>query len=225
VLLLWGAAGDPIVSMIHLKQPAGEVGPWRLEHDHSTGTTSIFHDIDLLTVVGSRGTTGVTATEVAVLLFEIEKPSDSQRKKALRKLDRLVQSGLVERYEMARDVYSGGKPQAFFRLPNPNGHPNGQPLSGNGNAANGHPTDTPSDSRSNPNGQPTDTNGHAGPTDSVPPSIEGDAGGPGRNGTQNTTRKLRGKTLDCNGCGKPFAAEAIVKLKGYCATCHQERNR
>jgi len=37
VVLLWGSAGDPIVDLAHLKQPAAEVGPHRIEHDHFTG--------------------------------------------------------------------------------------------------------------------------------------------------------------------------------------------
>ena len=37
VVLLWGEAGDPYVELAHLKQPAGEVGPLDVQHDHDRG--------------------------------------------------------------------------------------------------------------------------------------------------------------------------------------------
>jgi len=43
VISLWGEAGDPIVSLRHLKQPFAEVGPFRLLHDHTTGITTVHH--------------------------------------------------------------------------------------------------------------------------------------------------------------------------------------
>jgi len=38
VVLLWGEPGDPIVEMTHLKQPADEIGPLELAHDHDRGS-------------------------------------------------------------------------------------------------------------------------------------------------------------------------------------------
>ena len=37
VILLTGAPGDPIVNLHHIKQPAGEVGPLKIIHDHTSG--------------------------------------------------------------------------------------------------------------------------------------------------------------------------------------------
>ena len=38
VISLWGEPGDPLVELTHLKQPADDVGPLDLEHDHTTAT-------------------------------------------------------------------------------------------------------------------------------------------------------------------------------------------
>jgi len=52
VVLLWGQPGDPIVDLLHLKQPAEDVGPLKLSHDHKRGQTSVRSGTDLLTLVG-----------------------------------------------------------------------------------------------------------------------------------------------------------------------------
>lgn len=224
VLLLWGAAGDPIVEMIHLKQPAAEVGPWKLEHDHNLGTTTIFHGADVLAVVGTGGTTGVTTMDVAKVMFDTEDPTDSQRRKALRKLDRMVSSGLVERYEKARDIYAGGKPQAYFRLPAAPSEsqwtPNGAASSEKSNGANGQPMDTDTVSAGQANGQPNGANGAAGPMAHVPPSVRGDVPAP-----TSTDKEKPYPELNCNGCGNTFPAVQIETFKGYCSTCESERRR
>jgi replicative DNA helicase len=41
VLLVWGESGDLVVDIVHLKQPAEEVGPLRVIHDHVHGVTSL----------------------------------------------------------------------------------------------------------------------------------------------------------------------------------------
>jgi replicative DNA helicase len=46
VLLLWGSPGDPIVDMRHLKPPAGELGPWRLEHGATDTTLGVQRPAD-----------------------------------------------------------------------------------------------------------------------------------------------------------------------------------
>jgi replicative DNA helicase len=101
VVLLWGAAGDPVVELIHLKQPAEIIGPLKLIHDHTTGTTEIFHEDDVLTILlsGPR-----SAREVAVSLYG-DDPSDSQVEKARRKLEKLANTGHATRIS---DPASGG---------------------------------------------------------------------------------------------------------------------
>ncbi|MDI6518129.1 bifunctional DNA primase/polymerase [Streptomyces coelicoflavus] len=95
VISLWGEAGDPIVSLRHLKQPFAEVGPFRLLHDHTTGTTTVHHTADLVALAGaSRG--GISALEAAKAIFETEKPSAAQKEKARRRLAKLVEAGQLE---------------------------------------------------------------------------------------------------------------------------------
>ncbi|MFF8455036.1 bifunctional DNA primase/polymerase [Streptomyces albidoflavus] len=95
VISLWGEAGDPIVSLRHLKQPFAEVGPFRLLHDHTTGTTTVHHTADLVALAGaSRG--GISALDAAKAIFETEKPSAAQKEKARRRLAKLVEAGQLE---------------------------------------------------------------------------------------------------------------------------------
>lgn len=101
VVLLWGEPGDPIVKMSHLKQPGAEVGPIDIDHDHITGC-SIVHrgDVDPLRVLRARAK-GMTARELAQVKEGREAPTDNQRRKAKRDLDRLVKAGLAHKVERA----------------------------------------------------------------------------------------------------------------------------
>ena len=97
VVLLWGAAGDPLVELLHLKQPAGEVGPLKIEHDHATGTSTVYPgQVDPLTAL-RHAPGGLTSTDLARLVSESERPTDNSRKKAQRMLERLVSEGLAHR--------------------------------------------------------------------------------------------------------------------------------
>lgn len=94
VLLLWGAPGDMIVEMRHLKQPDDTVGPLRVIHDHATGTSQIYHSTDLLALaVANRGR--LTAKLAAKALCEKDDPTPNEVEKARRRLDRLVEQGLL----------------------------------------------------------------------------------------------------------------------------------
>jgi len=90
VLSLWGAAGDPVVNLRHLKQPAGEFGPLEVTHDHDTGTSTITPKIDLLQQMRARGRNGLTPTTAACLMTKKDKPSRSEIEKARRALERFV---------------------------------------------------------------------------------------------------------------------------------------
>jgi AAA domain len=96
VVLLWGEPGDPVVELRHLKQPAEEVGPTRVVHDHGRGETTPFEAPELLELVaGTPG--GVSAPDAARALFEVAKPTAAQTMKARRKLERLVEDGVADR--------------------------------------------------------------------------------------------------------------------------------
>lgn len=98
VVLLWGDPGDPIVGMKHLKQPAEEVGPYKLRHDHTTGTTAVHHGVDLLQAVRDERDAGLTAKDAARLLFDTQEPSDNEVEKARRRLDKLAKDGAVRKH-------------------------------------------------------------------------------------------------------------------------------
>lgn len=93
VIHLGGEPGDPIVRLSHLKQPASEVGPFQINHDGVTGTMTIHDATDLEAMARQPG--GVTVTSAAQALFDVEKPTDAQREKARRKLNKLHDGGKI----------------------------------------------------------------------------------------------------------------------------------
>jgi AAA domain len=115
IVLLWGDAGDPIVDLTHLKQPAAPVGPWKVEHDHLTGL-SIVHrgQVDPLTVLNQHAAHGLTAVALARLMFGREAPTPNERRKAQYQLDRLRQQGLAIRSEPKKGGVGGGAIEARY---------------------------------------------------------------------------------------------------------------
>jgi replicative DNA helicase len=113
VISLWGSAGEPIVSMRHLKQPAGECGPWKLRHDHPKGRTEVWHQVDILALLKAAGGAGLTPAALAVNLYPNpkSKPTTSEIEKARRRLDQYVEQGLavVRKLGTARTA-----PTAYF---------------------------------------------------------------------------------------------------------------
>lgn len=97
VLLVWGNAGDLVVDLAHLKQPAAEVGPMKVLHDHTSGSSSIFHATDLLQLAMAAGMGGIKARDAARAMFDKDNPSDPEKEKARRKLKKLATAGhLIE---------------------------------------------------------------------------------------------------------------------------------
>jgi replicative DNA helicase len=96
VLMVWGDAGDPIVELTHLKQPADEVGPLTLLHDSLAGTTTVHGAVDVVDVLGVT-TTPLAARDVARKLFNASDPSRLQVEKAKRRLASAVAEGRAER--------------------------------------------------------------------------------------------------------------------------------
>lgn len=99
VVSLWGQPGDPVVKWQHLKQPASEVGPFRVVHDHDRGTSEVERQVDPLTMA-SRTTNGITALFFAECLFETQKPSRAQKEKARRVLEKHCVTGLMVSHEL-----------------------------------------------------------------------------------------------------------------------------
>jgi replicative DNA helicase len=94
VLLLWGDAGDPVVEVTHLKQPADPVGPWQVVHDHDTGTSTALDRPDPLAIL-TASPRGVTARTLAQTMTGKAEPSRADVERARRHLDRLTGRGLA----------------------------------------------------------------------------------------------------------------------------------
>jgi hypothetical protein len=92
VILLWGNPGDPIIDVRHLKQPANDVGPFKILHDAETGASSVWHATDLLQVARAMPN-GLTARVAAQSLYGTEKPTPSDVEKARRRLEALTAQG------------------------------------------------------------------------------------------------------------------------------------
>jgi replicative DNA helicase len=100
VLMLWGEAGDPIVEMTHLKQPADVVGPLTCLHDNHAGTTTVAHAADVVDVLSSASGP-LTAKDVARVLFKVSEPKENDIAKAKRRLRAAVNEGKAEQLDTA----------------------------------------------------------------------------------------------------------------------------
>jgi replicative DNA helicase len=95
VCCLWGEAGDLVIELSHLKQPAEQIGPLKLLHDHERGVTTILESVDLLALVRAASTSGLTAEAAAVRLFDTETPDRNAIEKARRRLKKLAEGGYI----------------------------------------------------------------------------------------------------------------------------------
>lgn len=96
VVLLWGEPGDLVVDLTHLKQPAEEIGPLQVLHDHRVGASSVFHPFDLEQLI-DQAYGGLSVKDAAVAMFGKDKPNRNEIEKARRRLESLVGKGNVYR--------------------------------------------------------------------------------------------------------------------------------
>lgn len=114
IVLLAGEPGDPIINLRHIKQPAEEVGPYRLLHDQAAGLLTIEHSVDLVALVKASGIDGLTAKAAAVAVTEKPNPSRGDVEKYRRKLDQLAANGVLVRLEGTPSTEGGRTPVAWF---------------------------------------------------------------------------------------------------------------
>lgn len=114
VALLSGEPGDPIISFRHVKQPAEEVGPYRLLHDQGDGELTIEHSVDLVELVKASGVDGLTARAAAVAITEKANPGRAEVEKARRRLDQMASAGVLLRLDGQPTDRGGKAPSAWF---------------------------------------------------------------------------------------------------------------
>ncbi len=113
VVILWGTAGDPIIDLHHLKQPAEEVGPLELRLDHTTGTVEVVDGEPDLYVVLQAAARGLSASGAARILFHAANPDRNEVEKVRRKLDRLVERNVAHKKGGDRDG-SGRRTEVLY---------------------------------------------------------------------------------------------------------------
>lgn len=96
IVCVWGEAGDLVVELSHLKQPAATVGPFVVIHDHVRGISTVSEHTDL-EVVLSNAHDGLIVAEAARLIAKKADPSPNEVEKARRRLNGLVAAGKAER--------------------------------------------------------------------------------------------------------------------------------
>ena len=171
VLLIEGEAGDTVVRLHHLKQPAETVGPLDIEHDHAAGQSRTLDRTDPLALLRATGGAGLSAVDLARQLNGTDKPTENQKDRARRKLQKLEDQRIAVVIGEEPST-RGGRPQKRYGLADfPTSLPTSHPVSDRAPSLNvpnladdvpaGHATALPT----SPTSQP--------PTSLPPPSIEG----------------------------------------------------
>jgi replicative DNA helicase len=110
VISLYGKAGDPVVQFEHLKQPAGEVGPFKILHQHDTGTTTLYEHKTFVEILVDAHRP-LRVDEVASIFYGSPDPSKSELEKARRELRKMV-----DRHEAQQMTETGSGAVAFTSL-------------------------------------------------------------------------------------------------------------
>ncbi|MGF6821877.1 hypothetical protein M2317_000763 [Microbacterium sp. ZKA21] len=90
VVLLWGEAGSSQVELRHLKQPAEELGPWEVTHDHQNARSSVSEVLTAADALAAAGADGLT---VAGLAARWGSDDRTTKERARRALTALVKDG------------------------------------------------------------------------------------------------------------------------------------
>jgi replicative DNA helicase len=115
VILLWGDAGDPVVELSHLKQPAETVGPFQVLHEQKIGELTRLSSIDAYTLMRAAPN-GIAAQEVAAAITAKPVPSRNDVEKARRQLERLVATGYAHRQDGAKGGVGGGVASRYYAV-------------------------------------------------------------------------------------------------------------
>lgn len=220
VLVLWGQGGDLMIELRHLKQPADDVGPLQLIHDHDLGVTSIQQGTDVLQIVAHKKE-GVTAREVAQAIGQKETVTEGEKLKAQRKLDKLVSQGHLV---VDEDIDRGwrGQPAKVWKIASKveikatvkATHPFSEGMATESDQGHG--------SRSDQGHAKATMATNAKATKPDPPL----GGGPvGIRGSAESVASRALDVSDCNACGVETADVVIDQTGGYCWDCGERRNR
>ena len=113
VIFLAGEAGDPAVTLHHLKTVTGEIGPLTVIHDHQAGTSTVEETIDISELLRAS-IDGLTAKRLAVAMTGDNKPEAGPVQKARRRLEDLVKAGLAVKVDGAAGGKGGGKETRYL---------------------------------------------------------------------------------------------------------------
>lgn len=113
VILLDGNPGDRVITLRHVKPIMDPVEPLTIEHDHEAGTSRVIKGASPLALL-QASPDGLTAPELAKILYGTEEPDGKQKEAARRRLDQLVEQGIARVDVEARDG-RGGRPSKRYR--------------------------------------------------------------------------------------------------------------
>jgi replicative DNA helicase len=98
VACIWGDPGDALVELLHLKQPAEDVGPLQLIHDHTKGATHQETNTSSEEILHEHAATGLEVRKLAERLYKKVDPSRKEVERARRRLESMVIAGAAERH-------------------------------------------------------------------------------------------------------------------------------
>ncbi|GAA1935060.1 hypothetical protein GCM10009716_47630 [Streptomyces sodiiphilus] len=113
VLFVAGRAGDPAVTVHHLKTPTGEIGPLDVTHNHERGTTTVDPTKDPAVLL-RNAPGGLSARDLATVLIGGGEPERADVEKARRHLARLVTSGLATKADGTAGGNGGGQQARYY---------------------------------------------------------------------------------------------------------------